>query len=501
MCDPSVSATAIFVVLTVGIAYNVHARIPLPFIDEFFHLRQAQAYCAEDYFAWDPKITTPPGLYILGAAWARLLSALGVSRACGATALRSLNLFGGSVLLPGILSFVNFPSGWWTLNIVSLPLIYSYLFLFYTDVWSTVFMIGAVVAVLVQPNFKGTLWANAAGFCSLWFRQTNIVWMAFVAVVLVEQRMRKRYELIEFPAKELDPRAATSEIPRRPTYLEYLQSTCYSLSSSFISFFKACARDWYLLVPFAINFGLFGAFVVYNGGITFGDRENHQVSIHGAQLLYCATFLAFFSVPLWLLPQTVIEYLKFTMSHTITTLVSLWAINYTILHFTVIHPFLLADNRHYTFYIFRKIISRPNANYILVPAYHFCAWVVLHLLATSKYGDSGKDFTSTTPSIAIDTEKTKSGKAKILSLKPTLSLGPVGLFAWLAACILTLVPSPLFEPRYYVLPLVTFRLFTQPKHSAWEFAWNMAINTVVFFVFFSYEFSWATELAPQRIIW
>ena len=30
--------------------------------DEPFHVPQAQAYCNGDYWTWDPKITTPPGL-------------------------------------------------------------------------------------------------------------------------------------------------------------------------------------------------------------------------------------------------------------------------------------------------------------------------------------------------------------------------------------------------------------------------------------------------------
>ena len=30
--------------------------------DEPFHVPQAQAYCRGDFTAWDPKITTPPGL-------------------------------------------------------------------------------------------------------------------------------------------------------------------------------------------------------------------------------------------------------------------------------------------------------------------------------------------------------------------------------------------------------------------------------------------------------
>ena len=30
--------------------------------DEPFHVPQAQAYCRGDYWTWDPKITTTPGL-------------------------------------------------------------------------------------------------------------------------------------------------------------------------------------------------------------------------------------------------------------------------------------------------------------------------------------------------------------------------------------------------------------------------------------------------------
>lgn len=33
--------------------------------DEPFHIPQAQAYCNGDWSVWDPKITTPPGLWLL----------------------------------------------------------------------------------------------------------------------------------------------------------------------------------------------------------------------------------------------------------------------------------------------------------------------------------------------------------------------------------------------------------------------------------------------------
>lgn len=506
MCNPSSPAVALFVAMTACIAYNVHTRIPLPFIDEFFHLRQAQVYCAGDFSVWDPKITTPPGLYIIGTVWARLLNTLGVSRPCGATALRALNLFGGTAVLLWILSFANATAAaFWNINILALPLVYPYLFLFYTDVWSTVFVVAAVVAVWVQPNAKGAILCNLAGFCSLWFRQTNIVWIAFAAVVLVEQRMRARGESEVHtippsdpkPLAKSDSQLAELEELDRVKYYDFVRSTACSIVSTVIKFLRASLYDWYLLVPFLINFGLFATFIVFNGGITFGDKENHQISIHGAQLLYCSAFLAFFSAPLWISPQTVVQYLEFTMSHIVTTLVSLWAINYTIVHFTIVHPFLLADNRHYTFYIFRKIISRRNANYVMVPAYHFATWVVFHLLTTAnKYTAS-----SATPGVISQKEKHATETGGVAPKSSSLVLGSVGIFAWAVACVLTLVPSPLFEPRYYILPLVTLRLFTQSKRHIWEFAWYMGINAVVFYVFFSYEFTWATELAPQRIIW
>jgi hypothetical protein len=44
--------------------YQQHRRVLIltEYEDEYFHIPQAQKYCKGDY-SWDPKITTPPGLY------------------------------------------------------------------------------------------------------------------------------------------------------------------------------------------------------------------------------------------------------------------------------------------------------------------------------------------------------------------------------------------------------------------------------------------------------
>ena len=65
--------------------------------DEPFHVLQTQRYCRGDWWTWDPKITTFPGLYIVATvvAWASVRlgavpagadpgvrGGLGSSRAC-----------------------------------------------------------------------------------------------------------------------------------------------------------------------------------------------------------------------------------------------------------------------------------------------------------------------------------------------------------------------------------------------------------------------------------
>ena len=41
--------------------------------DEPFHVPQTQQYYKGNFSEWDPKITTFPGLYLVGALWAKLL--------------------------------------------------------------------------------------------------------------------------------------------------------------------------------------------------------------------------------------------------------------------------------------------------------------------------------------------------------------------------------------------------------------------------------------------
>ncbi|KAA8564251.1 hypothetical protein EYC84_011197 [Monilinia fructicola] len=68
--------------------YQVTKNVPEPYLDEVFHIPQAQAYCRWQYGTWDPKLTTPPGLYW----WSHFLSIVSGFTTCNPHFLRITNV-------------------------------------------------------------------------------------------------------------------------------------------------------------------------------------------------------------------------------------------------------------------------------------------------------------------------------------------------------------------------------------------------------------------------
>ena len=140
----------------------------------------------------------------------------------------------------------------------------------------------------------------------------------------------------------------------------------------------------------------------------------------------------------------------------LTTVLALVHVN------TVIHPFTLADNRHYVFYVFRYTILRHWASkYLLTPVYLTCAWfcyVALCRPPTTGIDASHRDETSKTRTREKDLDfsaKTTKGRAlKHVARGTTLSW----LFVYVLATSLSLVTAPLVEPRYFILPWIFWRL-------------------------------------------
>ncbi|CAI5758560.1 unnamed protein product [Candida verbasci] len=409
----------------------VNQKLDSPFIDEIFHLKQCQRYYNYNYH-WDNKITTPPGLYYLGFLYSKLMSIVfGVPFSY--EILRSLNLIGGLSILPLVLKrvFKKYKNGqFWTVNIISQPLLFTYYHLFYTDIWSTIFIVLSLSLITNKNNQKPVL-SGLIGFISLWFRQTNIVWLAFIATVFIDKKI--------MPTDSID-RA--------------------------YQFIKKSFQHWKSLLPYLINFILFIIFLKVNGGITLGDKDNHKVELHVVQVFYCFTFINFFTLPIWFNKTTFIRYFRYWIQfyglNIVLNLALLGLIKYIIDNFTVVHPFLLADNRHYTFYIYRKLLKPKYSQFISIPLYHFATYNIITQLNKLSF---------------------------------------ISIIAFIMSICLTIIPSPLFEPRYYIIPLIIFRLYIKSNNELLEFIWLNSINIATTFIFLSYEFSWASELTKQRIIW
>lgn len=431
-----------FIIFCFVLHYFVNVKVKTPFIDEIFHLNQCKVYCQYRFKEWDNKITTPPGLYLMGMAYSKLLQLILNSKLdlCEANSvLRSLNLVGGILVLPLVLRSINNKKWFWSINIASQPLLFTYYFLFYTDIWSTVFIIISLALILHKPNKTGKYILSAFfGFISLWFRQTNIIWIAFNLSILLDQNIHET-----------------------------------NIMKRIIKVLHNLYLNWKSVVPFVIIFLLFGLFLKVNGGITFGDKENHQMNLHVVQIFYCFTFIVFFTLPVWLSGESIRRYIKFLIGNyglnIIFNGICCYLIKLVIENYTIVHPFLLADNRHFTFYIFKKLICQKYSTFVSVPLYHFSSWLI------------------------------------ISTLKELRILSPLTIMSYLVSICLTIVPSPLFEPRYYIVPLVLFRLFIKPTHPnrhILEFCWLNMINAATFYIFFKYEFKWESEPSIiQRIIW
>lgn len=225
-------------------------------------------------------------------------------------------------------------------------------------------------------------------------------------------------------------------------------------------------------------------------------------------MLYIWPFFAFFSAPL-LLPSflkalsTLTPPSLLTTAHTLlTTLLSLLVVRYN----TLIHPFTLADNRHYMFYIFRYTILRsPVVRYALVPAYTACRWLIWDALAGYS--------SSSSPSPAAVDSKTKANTPPASPVAPASISSPSTSTAifWLLATTLSLVTAPLVEPRYFILPWVFWRLLvpawnpTGISTSKWarklaglgvdprlvlETVWFVVINLGTMYIFLFKPFYW-----------
>ncbi|KAL8735114.1 MAG: hypothetical protein Q9166_000990 [cf. Caloplaca sp. 2 TL-2023] len=569
------TAWAVVFGLSVFWHHYIEQIVPRPYLDEFFHVQQAELYLQGRFSEWHPKITTPPGLYLISLAYLGMLSLVGLVSRVDVGDLRRTNAWAAALfpfcarsVLRGIISNYDGPVPsksmlplLWSLtelnhavvNTCLFPPLFFFYGLYYTDVWSA-------LSVLITIQFYQKKWRMSmtiAGIASLFFRQTNIFW---VAVYLGGSEITRKIKPGR-PGFEYVPTATWTAVVAgswqhlciynplvvQASFEDYIKSTLSIVTATVRGYTRLFSYLNHYLVPL----GAFGFFVIWNEGVVLGDKENHVASIHLTQMLYIWPYIMFFSFPLLypyvlnaVVPQSYIPSSLRTGSTRnqlprLVVALPIMAIMLLVIHFnTVVHPFTLADNRHYTFYIFRLLLRHPSIKYLVVPIYFICAWA-----AITAFGGLPNVQTPGLPSTPAATLEPKpAGRSDPRQRLPH----PSALLAfdrghhvstvliWLLATALSLVTAPLVEPRYFIVPWLIWRLhlpspwptgeeaykkrnkkirtfgarckailYGRHDHRLWlETVWFLAVDSGVGYVFLKWEFEWEHEKGKvQRFMW
>ncbi|XP_063304135.1 dol-P-Glc:Glc(2)Man(9)GlcNAc(2)-PP-Dol alpha-1,2-glucosyltransferase [Pelobates fuscus] len=436
-----------------------------PYMDEIFHIPQAQQYCHGHFNQWDPMITTLPGLYLASVGIVKPVAWIfgwNETVVCSPGMLRFVNLLfslGNLYLVYLIFCQVHFKHKVSSfrkilsaLNLYLFPTLYFFTFLYYTDSGSTFFVLFTYLMCL-YGNHKS---AALLGFCAFCFRQTNIIWIIFCAGNVIADELTK--------ARNIHMKKKDEKPVEKGTIFEFADIIIFILR--YMLSFKNVLTLLVLTWPYVILVIAFLGFLVVNGGIVVGDKSNHEVCFHFPQLFYFFAFTLVFSFPHLISLQKKKDFIKALKRHCCLYIAIACISLFLIWKFTYVHQYLIADNRHYTFYIWKKIFQRHElVKYILVPGYIYAAWSF------------------------ADALKSKS-------------------ILWLLmffTCILgATVPQKLMEFRYFILPYLIFRLnipIPSVTKLLLELALYISVNLVTFHLFLNKPFYWPDHEEIQRFMW
>ncbi|KAL4152436.1 hypothetical protein PRNP1_009366 [Phytophthora ramorum] len=454
---------------------TVNRAVPEPYMDEVFHAPQAHKYCQRRFDEWDPKITTFPGLYLVSTLYSEAAARLGWEF-CSLSVLRSVNVLFAlgnmalCVLLRRHVAPLD-PNAWLHgLRVAVFPPLFFFAFLFYTDGGATFFVLLMLwlaerVDLLQYPPARGSFLLSAvSGAVAVLFRQTNIVWVFFVAGTVVVRCVELAHSKFIYGSSKKDSNTSGTDAVTHSSFRVFLNFVGV-ITSNLPSILQ-------IVWPFVVIVAGFLGFLVKNGGIVVGDKSNHEVTFHGAQVLYFIVVAATgFGLSL-IAPSQLQRFAASLRRNAGSFQGALFILFVTvatvgIIHrFSPVHKFMLADNRHYTFYVWRKFFLKHElAKFLPTPVYLFFGWRCWCELGRRR--------------------------------------SPLWKLVYALAVCLVLIPSPLVEPRYYCVPFIILHLNSsnQSAFHLWVvIAVYMAVNALTLYVFLYRPFEWV-DGSTARFMW
>lgn len=334
-------------------------------------------------------------------------------------------------------------------------MLYFFTFLYYTDPGSTFFTLLMYYLGLKHKHFK----AAVSGVVAVLYRQTNIVWVVFVAGNTI---IDKLLDYMSVKKKDLNPNIVQEFSFINILFQQILRDIRLNRKRIFALFWNIVKTTWaYVLVGFG-----FLAFIIVNGSIVVGAKNDHQAGLHFPQILYFLSFTCAFSFMHILSLHAITSFFKFVFKRPVITIIVCITFWLMISKFTYAHRYLLSDNRHYTFYIWSRVFRRHDlVKYALIPGYMFALWTICNLLQHCN-----------------------------ILWKLVFSL----------CMFMNLVPSMLLEFRYFIIPYLLLRLHIKNRsysRTFMELVVYICINAVTLYIFLYKPFKWDNETAIQRFMW
>lgn len=134
-----------------------------------------------------------------------------------------------------------------TVQYFVMPIIFPFFFLVYTDIFSMLFLFIALFCTLSKKYTAAGIW----GIISLFSRQNNVIWLAFLFCIIYVMEFGYSFE--------------------RKKIITHLK------------------KRWIFLLGFL----LIVLFVIFNKGFTLGDRGSHPIALHTGNV-FLMLFLFFF---------------------------------------------------------------------------------------------------------------------------------------------------------------------------------------------------------------
>ena len=405
----------------------INSRQSQPYMDELYHVPQAIAYCRGDFTTYSKHITTPPGPYVISV----ILSFL---TGCNVQTLRFHSALATFATLPLLAKITK--SYRTALILATHPPLLFFSSLYYTDTFGICMILLCWVLARSNKHFVSALFGVCATFC----RQTYALWHAFIAILSILQSFRFR--------------------------------------SSWI----------HIILPHTFASFLYVALFAYNNfTIAIGDQSHHVLTFHAAQICYHVAYRAVFAAPLFLFVR------YHSRAPPLFAVIATFACAILAIAHTgdTTHPFVLADNRHFVFYLYRRVLLRGAwVRFSIAPLYTIAALFPF---------DFNRNIRTVTWS---------------QWLRNDTAFYNVAQFITITTVAITVVPSPLLEPRYYIpgfifamaLFLERFRFRISNSLLAMSLAFNLVVLFALLFVFAEMPFQrppdihMPTDTSPGRFM-